>query len=276
MTGNLDRISELLNTIPYKDYVMTNCLWHDDKRPSLMIREDAYYCFACGARGKTINLIRKLSNTPQQMQHKPSYSGNPFTRWLYKWDIGEIVSIAHYNLKQSPSAYLRHRGIPDWAQIKLGLGMLENWIIIPIKNEYGKILSAVARAGDGNPSISKYILPPNTDGTLIYVPSWDRIKIADKVFAVFGILDAITLYLYDLASFSTITGKKMIDISVLDAIRKPIVIIPDAGEEIEAMQLANALGWRGRCLVVDYPDGTKDINDLHNRKPEALQKILGD
>ena len=272
--SNLDRISELLEVVQYQNYVMTCCLWHDDRRPSLMIREDTYYCLACGAHGKTINLINNLSNIPTTPRTKFYKSHNPFTRWMHKWDISEIVYIANKNLRKSPSEYLRKRGIPDKVQIELSLGILENWIIIPIRNEYDKIISAVARAGDGNLSSSKYILPPDTDSTLIYTPSWERIKQSDKVYAIFGIIDAITLYMYDVASFSTITGKRMTDTSILDKIRKPIIFIPDAHEEVEAMKLANTLGWRGRCLFIDYPDGTKDINDIHNCNHELLKNIL--
>ncbi len=35
-----------------------NCLWHDDTRPSCIVR-DGYHCFACGARGDNIDLVRR-------------------------------------------------------------------------------------------------------------------------------------------------------------------------------------------------------------------------
>jgi len=48
----------------------------------------------------------------------------------------------------------------------------------------------------------------------------------------------------------------------LDEYRKQIIILPDKGEEDTARKLASRLGWRGKVLVLDYPDGCKDPNDL--------------
>lgn len=38
------------------------CPFHDDHHPSLMIREDHYHCFTCGAHGDVIDLAGKLLN----------------------------------------------------------------------------------------------------------------------------------------------------------------------------------------------------------------------
>ena len=41
-------------------YGMTNCPFHNDRRPSMKLYDDHFYCFACGAHGDVINLTAQL------------------------------------------------------------------------------------------------------------------------------------------------------------------------------------------------------------------------
>jgi hypothetical protein len=54
---------------------------------------------------------------------------------------------------------------------------------------------------------------------------------------------------------------------MFDKIRKKIYIIPDGdGKDYhDAVKLATSLGWRGKLLTLDYPEGTKDCNDVYIR-----------
>lgn len=269
----LDEIIEHLDYAHrYSDYIATTCIFHDDNRPSLIIREDYYQCLACGARGRTAKLLEKLSG--RILAPRQDIFRNPFTTWLRHDSLGGVLKLAWNNLRRSPSSYLRRRGIPDKIQIKLGIGMLDDWITFPIRREDGKIVGAVARAGESNPATSKYVVPSGQNQNLLYVPSWERVNDSKKVYCVFGILDAVTLYVCGVASISTTSGKRLSDVSSMEKIRKTITFIPDYGEEINAMQIAARLGWRGQVAKVLYPDGTKDVNDIYVKYPTMLQELL--
>ena len=41
---------------------MCNCLFHNDKHPSMKLNKDYYYCFSCGAHGDVINMVQQLYN----------------------------------------------------------------------------------------------------------------------------------------------------------------------------------------------------------------------
>ena len=38
-----------------RDHLKMNCIFHNEKTPSLGIYEDHYYCYACGANGDVIS-----------------------------------------------------------------------------------------------------------------------------------------------------------------------------------------------------------------------------
>jgi len=176
--------------------------------------------------------------------------------------------------KNLPSTYLRERGVSDDYQKQLGLGILENWVTFPIRNNDNKIIGAVARKGEGNKSQAKYVTPAGQDPHLLYVPSWKRIWKRRKVYLTFGILDAVLLYTVGAASMSTTSGMRM-DISYLTPLRKQIIFIPDMGEEAAAQKFASKMGWRGGVMRCNYPVGLKDPADviMSNYRDELI-KVL--
>jgi DNA primase len=169
---------------------------------------------------------------------------------------------------------MRERGVDDKAQKKLGIGIFENWITFPIRNNRNKIIGAIARAGEGNNSSAKYVIPSMQDQNFLYAPSWKRIQKKKVVYLTFGIIDAVSLYLMGAASISTTCGMRM-DVSYLDQIRKRIIFIPDKGEEDKAQKFASKLGWRGGVMRCNYPEGFKDVNDivLSKHKNELLAAL---
>ena len=44
---------------------MTNCLFHDDKNPSMKLYHDHFYCFGCGKHGDVIDFTAKLFGLSQ-------------------------------------------------------------------------------------------------------------------------------------------------------------------------------------------------------------------
>ena len=255
---DLDEIAlHLDNATRYENYLVALCPFHSEHRPSFFVYGDWYRCESCGANGPTKQLLSKLDKTIVASAPTASFR-NPFTGWLRDRSLGKTLKLAWKNL---PSTYLRERGVSDQYQKQLGLGVLENWITFPIRNDKGKIVGAVARRGEGNKSQAKYITPAGQDPHLLYVPSWERIWKRRKVSLTFGILDAVLLYVVGAASMSTTAGMRM-DVSYLEPLRKRIEFIPDLGEEGAAQKFASRMGWRGCVMRCKYPEGLKDPADV--------------
>lgn len=276
MSNLLNEVYDLLdNAHHYGEYVMSVCIFHEDTKPSLMIHEDSYKCLACGASGKTEWLLRKLQGkSPSAITEKKNFR-NPFTRWIE--DEGSLVKVlkqAYKTYKIHPylGTYINERGFSTEVALQYGLGIRENWMTIPMKDRAGKIVSAAARIIIQIPGNKrKYVVPHGHDPKIIYVPDWDWVSQSSYFLLTFGLLDALSLSVLNYPAGSTTTGQNL-DPESLDWCRKRIYIIPDKGEEIAATRLASKLGWRGRLLTLDYPDGCKDCNDLFRQN--LLQRFI--
>lgn len=274
---DLDRISELLNVqhTQYDGYIASQCLFHDDDRPSLMIYPDKYNCKACSAWGYTDDLLKKLDLSLGTTISKPKKFvdfKNPFSKWTQNQTLADALRVAWKNNNENPSHYMtNNRKISPEDQKKFGIGMRDGWITFPIRDKYMKIIGGVARTLPdlGN---AKYVVPSGQNPNLLYVPDWVNIIESNRVFITFGIIDALTLAIYNFPSASTTNGKQ-IDVETLYYMKKIMLFIPDKGEEVEANRIASQLDWRGKVLKVDYPDGCKDINDVHVKYPELLMEM---
>jgi len=173
----------------------------------------------------------------------------------------------------SLGSYLENRKVPFTTQRELGIGYREDWYTFPIRNFDNKIIGAVARAGEENTSHAKYIFPSEQED-MLYVPSWKLVRKKTEVYLTFGIIDAINLHIMGKASMSTTRGKKA-DPRLFDDIQKKILIVPDHVEASDAFELARKLGWRGRTISLEFPYGTKDVNDLSmkNMMKEVLNEM---
>lgn len=266
-----DVISVLQGAIQYQDYIAALCPFHDDSRPSFIVHEDTYQCYSCGAFGTTASLVKKLSGNV--VFEKKTRTWNPFSKWLKTESLGTVLKTAHQTLKNSPSVYMSERGIPAKTQIELWLGMRDGWITFPIVDQNNKLVGAVARVGYKADVASKYVVPNHQNPNLPYVPSWKAVNRSSKIYMTFGIVDAITLYMYGEGAMSTTNGKR-IDYTVLYNLRKHILVVPDRGEEKEARELVAKLDWRGKVVPVNYPDGCKDINEVHLTHPDLITESL--
>ena len=277
MIDPLDEIYQYLDKATrYGRYITSLCPFHDENRPSFFIYPDSYFCKSCGAKGKTKNLLDDLKKNQGTFIAKPQIDfHSPWSRWSKQYgDLPEIIKIAHRNLvDNNKTSYLSKRGIDVATTRKLKLGWLDDWITFPIYDPEGEIVGATTRAGDTNRSQAKYCNYPGQSPDLLYVPDWSMVEYKDKVFLVYGIIDAISIYQLGYASLSTTTGKRT-DPECLVHIRKRILIIPDHGEEIEASLLSAKLGWRGKAMKVDWPENTKDCNDLYLQHKDLLVSLL--
>ena len=272
----LDDLLEVLDGAKrYENYIASLCPFHDDNRPSLLVHEDYYSCKACDAHGSTKSLLDKIKGDPPK--HKLSSWHNPFTPWLKEYSLNQIMKSSWRWLKDNPcyGNYLKRRGIPVDKQIELGLGWRDGWHTFPIIDEKRSLIGAVIRCGEGLDLPAKYIIPSGQDPNLVYVPSWELINKYNEIYGTFGILDIISVFLYNAPGFSTTTGKQ-INPEALNKFRKRIIWLPDQGEEKEALRITSKLGWRGAVPKMEYPEDCKDINDLLQHHPDILEITFKD
>lgn len=257
----------------YETYIVSRCPFHSDTRPSFFVYPDKYRCASCGAWGDTSKLLAKIKPSAGSLLAPVSQASfhNPWTKWTKNSTLEKVLTVAW---QYSPSKYLKDRKIDADTQKKLGIGILDNWITFPIRDIDGKVCGAVARAGEDNNSLAKYVTPSKQDPNLLYVPSWKRCFQKDTVFVTFGIIDAVTLHAMGYAALSTTSGKR-VNSSAFDKLRKKLVFIPDQNEEKDALQIAAKLGWRGNVARLQYPVGTKDVNDVAQVDTMWIQNSLG-
>lgn len=275
MNLTLDDVAEYLEEFHrYSGYGMCLCIFHDDHSPSLLVTDNGYKCKSCGEKGSLAKLYEKVSGRIV-IREKTKY--NPAQSIWYKWaekfgSIQNTAKIAHQELLHNPSLghYLKQRKIDS--QIKNGkIGYLDGFYTFPIKDEYEEIQGLVARA---SPTIQtkelRYTVSPNCPVKL-YVPSWRKAFTDEYLYVSFGTLDAWTLFMSGYAGLTGISGQEL-NARNLDRFRKPMFVIPDKKEERAAIELQSSLGWRANPLYLDFPDGCKDINDIHMNY--GIEKVI--
>lgn len=251
-----------------KHYIATTCLFHNDSNPSLIIHETTYSCMSCGAHGRTSQLLKMLE-TGKIFSKKETKYYPQLWRCLQDEDTDiEDLSLEAYKRLQSGNRdnqfYLKKRGIPpNWIK-KLLIGYYQGWYTFPIISDDYEIAGLVARAGETMQTQSqfRYMTPPGQP-VMLYVPDWKLIQSSPYIMVVYGIIDAITLAICGFPAMSFSQGHKSPP-ELLSSYRKKIYLIPDgdAKDDKTVMDLALALGWRGKIMQLPYPDGAKDCNDL--------------
>jgi len=267
MRITLDYVQDYLEQFHrYDGYAMAICCFHDDHSPSMQISQKGYYCKSCGAHGSLERLYAHISGHPVQVSKKVyNPSAYIWDRWIEKYgSIVETCNVAHGQLldRKELGEYLYKRKLTQY-QIDLGyLGFLGSYYIFPIRDEDGKIQGAMARASPTIQTKNNRYSSSKDCPVKIYTPSWKDLNDADEIYLCFGTIDAWSLHMAGYASLTGISGQQFRP-EFLDQFRKPIYIVADKGEYKSAITLQSKLGWRGRRLDIDWPDGTKDPNGIH-------------
>ena len=270
----LDEVAEYLEQYkPYGGYGMACCPFHDDHSPSLQVSSTGYHCKSCGARGGLNKLYAEVSGKVVIREKVYNPSAWIWRNWGEKFgSIQAIAKYAHHSLLHNPQnwGFLEQRKVDGC--IKSGtMGLLESYFLFPIKDEYEQVQGIVARA---SPTIqtknNRYSVSPNCPVKL-YVPNWRHVLKADELYVCYGTLDAWTLEIAGYAGLTGISGQELSPFN-LDRFHKPMYIIPDKGEEKSALELQCSLGWRGMSLFLDWPDGTKDLNGVH--QIYGIEKVI--
>lgn len=266
------------------DYFSMLCPFHDDHSPSLMVYLNSFECRAasCGRRGKLSELRFQLDTSAPAADRMPQLT--------FAWDDlceGEAMTPREDFIQQSHSAaqfpdvkewYVR-RGLSDDTIEFCLLGWWRGWFVTPTFDAAHKPIRLILRAG---PSIersvpSKYMVSPGAAS--LFVPDWGLLRTKPR-YVVFpwGVYDALTTYQL---RHPTLTGAgpcSQLPVELFDPYRRYIYVIPDGeplGELALAKVLVKSLDWRGRLVVLDYPEGVKDPNGfLQTKRGAELERQL--
>lgn len=255
----------------YSNYLVCFCPFHDNRNsPALFVYEQDYYCKSCGAYGSLNHLLAKLKHTPQYEMVSGTYQEFPlWKQWTNReGSLTLLAEKAHNNVEEYPSlgSYLvKQRKIGEAIE-PLALGWYDRWVTIPVYDYQETLVDLVVRATDKLHTDIRYAVTPKDYWEAsrlrpLYAPSWKRVEEADRVWIVYGMFDAVTLYLAGEAVITGIAGKTINPLLLKD-IRKSMYIIPDFHEEVDAYRLARQLDWRGHVHKVVWPEGCKDLNDV--------------
>lgn len=242
----------------YDKYMSGLCPFHSDSHPSLLVFKDGWFrCLTCEAAGRWITLWNRLHGQPVMVvpEHNVSWG----TPRIGQAGLENIFYQSHDDLLHFPTLgwYLEMRGVEGRIEVN-ELGYYKGWYTIPVYNDKGVFITGVMRS---SPPVqdavgTRYWCPHHP---VMYVPDWTLVNSSRYVVVVFGMIDALALADIRQPVVTSTGGKKSFDPAWLDSWRKPIYILPDKGEEKEAMKLARQLGWRGQVRYPPYPDGKKDV-----------------
>lgn len=265
MKLSLEEVSEYLEQVHvYSGYAMSICPFHDDHSPSMMVWGNGFKCKSCNTGGSLEYLYSKVSGRIVKKEKAYNRGATIWREWEEKFgSIPNIARIANVNLLRDSALweYMALRKLEG--QIKYGMfGYLDGFFTFPISNEYGDIVGMIARASTTIQSKHlRYTVSYNCPEKL-YVPSWRNVHKSDSIYVCYGTMDVWSLHIGGYAGVTGISGQELNAVN-LDRFRKPMYIIPDRGEENSALELMSKLGWRGMILDIKYPDGCKDLNDIH-------------
>jgi hypothetical protein len=194
------------------------------------------------------------------------------------YELEAVCAEAHSFLLSYPDPlqdYLRRRGVANRI-IPQQLGYQDGWYSIPCYDPNRKLEGVVMRASPHvQETTGARFNIPKGQPALLYVPDWKQSLLADYFCVVFGMFDALALCELGIPVGTSTSGKDSTNANMLEWCRKPIIIIPDKGEEQTAIKLVTKLGWRGKVLFLGYPDELKDPADYveHGRGQELLRMI---
>lgn len=268
------QIQEKLDGRIYGEYFMASCLWHgSDVHPSLMVRETGFHCLSCGKHGSLEFLNRYLGGRDVKTRKNKSQVLPAWRKWeqLYG-DLEGIAERAHEMCKKFPGEmwYMKERKIDQFFELGY-FGMIENWMLFPVFDVKHKIQNIVVR--HTKKKDVRYAIKHVEDSKpILYCPNWERVLKSDVVYCPFGLIDSWAFEEIGLACVTGVSGKSLPS-ELLSALHKEILLVPDKGEEKEAHQIANKLGWRARVKRITFPDKCKDVDEI--RRFYGNEKLIG-
>ena len=263
----------------YDRYVATNCPFHDDSRPSLLVFKDGWFrCMTCEAEGPWVRLYNRL----QGANHRRA----PITRRT-EWvapdlpdaddleTLDNIAWSAHNVLVDNEHLqwWLKERGVDGRIEPCI-LGWYDGWYTIPVFTNEREFCGMVLRASPPTQETAdQRFYQPHGQKPMLYIPDWHLVESHKVLFIVFGMFDALALAEMRYPVCTTTGGKDSFDPLWLRWCHSIKYVLPDEGEEKAAQKLAMKVKAKTICL--DYPDGVKDPADyLWQRKRKELHNQL--
>lgn len=260
-------------------YIVGLCPFHEDSSPSLLIYKDGWWrCLGCNKNGQWVSLWNRAKGNPVHITTERR------TNWNSPVMPGESLEIvaanAHEAMIQFPSLqwYMEMRGVQDRIE-PCELGYHNGWYTVPVYNIDHELKTVVFRAAPHIQEVTglRYWCKHEP---IMYVPDWRLYEDGSFLIVVFGIFDALAISDLRLPVATVTSGKDQFKADWLHLVRKPIYIIPDAGEYETGYRLANELGWRGHTVRLSYPERCKDPADFlkEGKREELVAQLskLGD
>lgn len=259
---------------------MAACPFHPDTTPSMALYPDGHYhCFGCGAHGWTKNLPPRYWSSVYQPS-QPNLNGKPLS--LSSVKTNEAVQVVWGQAKarvERAFAYIHERKLTE-AFSFMTFGYYEERLIIPFMDKDGHVRRLAGRA-IGN-AFPKYILTGPKDMPF-FVPDWNILQDSPVIYVFFGLITAIAGRICGLASVASPFGRSIAaEVFLLIANAFPlqqIVIVPDKGEESDAIRLHKAAiergcGWRVSYIIPKWPEDVKDLDEARVRYGEEFAVSL--
>lgn len=249
--------SKLRDVQEYEGYMSGRCPFHSDSSPSLLVYKNGWFrCLGCSRNGTWKTLWNRLGGQPISPVSEVRTSWNaPRVRTS---DMEEIAFKAHNDLLKFPTLgwYLEMRGLEDCIE-SCELGYWNGWYTIPIRDRNDEFVTTIFRAAPHVQAATGMRYWGKHD-PVMYSPRWRDVKNGKLVTVVYGIFDSMVLSMMGYPCITPTLGMINLHPDWLDDVRKMIYVIPDKGEERPALNLAGGLGWRGKVVYLDYPEGIKD------------------
>ncbi len=291
MVVTLDDVIELVGdyTEMSRGYILTHCPWHDDNEKSLLVFPDGWYkclayCDGSGPNGsgRIERLYEELANPGvirRTFRKGTNYAPPPRLPTNID-DIERLVWKAHSDMLRNDEYhwYLKQRGVEDRIETAK-LGWYDGWITVPIFSDEMVLRGVYARSTPPEERISgQRFTQPDGQHPMLYCPDWRLLKSAQTAVVVFGMMDSLVLSSLRFPVITTTGGSRSFNPDWLDDWRKPVLIVPDQqGDDIAAVDLAAALGWRAKILRLPYDDEVHDpadfAKDTIKRKGELARLV---
>lgn len=275
------------------------CPLHKEDTPSFIIYPESasWHCFGCNAGGSVIDFIMAIKHIPplEAMkflceEHHIQVSAQDVEKWAeierLRKEKREIFDIQPKTFVEKPSAkdyLIKVRGLTEQTikDFSLGYGPMEDCIVIPIQDKFGRPIAFARRALNPTPTHPRYLNdagdknPLYEKGKLCYNLHNVRqnLKNMNMVFINEGYFDVITLHQCGLKTgiafcCQTISKTQAEELkSVIDN-ETIIVFVQNNDDTWKASIEKNRNTIRSACManhirVLQIPsEGVKDLNDL--------------
>ena len=283
-------LDDIINLAPnadrYGHYIALCCPFHLERRASLLAYAPRrkgelghFQCKSCGKSGNLEGLYNALQGfiSPSRLGYEStSYDAPRLPTDLIEQEA--LALEAHRTLLQNKNHlgwYLEDRGVA-WCIEPYGLGWHDGWYVMPVRDEQDQFQGMILRASRHVQETSDLRFhQPKGQGSLLYMPDRHLAEQSSVLFIVYGMFDALALATLRFPVCTTTAGKDSFRPEWLASFRKPVVVVPDYGEDQTARKLAGKLGWRGDVLELPYDDIVQDPADFlkHKRQKQLVAAL---